>query len=220
MSPSSCAKAGASCADRVPQGGPRSFGAPRRMPTARKPMNDSIAKNMKDNRNFWNDAARSGAIIGAVLGVSALVESQMALSGNLRWFAWLVVEYLVVIALHFWLLYRFTRRRSQLYSAEEGFTFGEAYKFLLTVSAFGGAIAGAVQALYGDLGPDQAGRHRCHDGEHAFADLRPAALRSRAVDRLHVAGRHLVGRSVRTRFRPDHRRRARTSAQTVRHAHS
>ncbi len=111
-------------------------------------MNDSIAKNMKDNRNFWNDAARSGAIIGAVLGVSALVESQMALSGNLRWFAWLVVEYLVVVALHFWLLYRFTRRRSQLYSAEEGFTFGEAYKFLLTVSAFGGAIAGAVQALY------------------------------------------------------------------------
>ena len=103
---------------------------------------------MNNNGNFWNDAARYGAVIGALLSVSTLVENWLSLSGNLKSFMWLSLEFVLVFVLHYWLLHSFTRRRSQLYSAEEGFTFGQGYTFLLAVSAFAGAIVGAVQALY------------------------------------------------------------------------
>lgn len=103
---------------------------------------------MNNDRNFWNDAARYGAVIGALLAVSALVENWLSLSGNLKCFMWLLLEFVLVVVLHYWLLHSFTHRRSQLYSAEEGFTFGQGYTFLLAVSAFAGAIMGAVQALY------------------------------------------------------------------------
>ena len=47
-----------------------------------------------------------------------------------------------------YLLHRYTRRRSQLYTADEGFSFGQGYGFLLAVSGFAGIIVGVVQAVY------------------------------------------------------------------------
>ena len=49
---------------------------------------------------------------------------------------------------HYYLLHRFTRNRSKLYSAEEGFSFGQGYLFVLAVSAFAGVIVGGVQYIY------------------------------------------------------------------------
>lgn len=60
----------------------------------------------------------------------------------------MVLEFFAVAALHYYLLHRYTRRRSQLYTADEGFTFGQGYGFLLAVSGFAGIIVGVVQAVY------------------------------------------------------------------------
>lgn len=106
-------------------------------------MNDNMEKN-----SFWNNAARQGAILGAVLAVSSVLENMMMLSGRLTLYALLTVETIAVIVLHYYLLHRYTRQRAALYTAEEGFTFGQGYGYLLAVSGFAGVIVGIVQYLY------------------------------------------------------------------------
>ncbi len=101
-----------------------------------------------ERNSFWNDAARCGAVIGGLLGVSYLLETAIQLSGNMMLYVLLVLEFFGVVALHYYLLHRYTRCRSMLYSADEGFTFGQGYGFLLTISGFAGIILGCVQAVY------------------------------------------------------------------------
>ena len=106
-------------------------------------MNDNMEKN-----SFWNNAARQGAILGAVLAVSSVLENMMMLSGRLARYALLTVEAIAVIVLHYYLLHRYTRQRAALFTSEEGFTFGQGYGYLLIVSGFAGVIVGVVQYLY------------------------------------------------------------------------
>lgn len=106
-------------------------------------MNDNMEKN-----SFWNNAARQGAILGAVLAASSVLENMMMLSGRLALYALLTVEAIAVIVLHYYLLHRYTRQRAALYTTEEGFTFGQGYGYLLAVSGFAGVIVGIVQYLY------------------------------------------------------------------------
>ena len=101
-----------------------------------------------EKQNFWNDAAKCGAIIGAILAVSMILETMMTLSGSMKYYALMTVEWIGVVVLHYYLLHRFTRNRSKLYSAEEGFSFGQGYLFVLAVSAFAGVIVGGVQYIY------------------------------------------------------------------------
>ena len=101
-----------------------------------------------EKQNFWNDAAKCGAIIGAILAVSMVLETMMTLSGSMKYYALMTVEWIGVVVLHYYLLHRFTRNRSKLYSAEEGFSFGQGYLFVLAVSAFAGVIVGGVQYIY------------------------------------------------------------------------
>lgn len=106
-------------------------------------MNDNMEKN-----SFWNNAARQGAILGAVLAASSVLENMMMLSGRLALYALLTVEAIAVIVLHYYLLHRYTRQRAALYTTEEGFTFGQGYGYLLAVSGLAGVIVGIVQYLY------------------------------------------------------------------------
>ena len=106
-------------------------------------MNDNMEKN-----SFWNNAARQGAILGAVLAASSVLENMMMLSGRLALYALLTVEAIAVIVLHYYLLHRYTRQRAALYTTEEGFTFGQGYGYLLAVWGFAGVIVGIVQYLY------------------------------------------------------------------------
>lgn len=101
-----------------------------------------------NKNNFWNEAAKYGAIIGAILAASFVLENRLILSGNLSLYGLLVVEWIVVVVLHYYLLHRYTRQRSMLYSADEGFTFGQGYSYVLVISAFGGIIVGVVQYLF------------------------------------------------------------------------
>ena len=100
-----------------------------------------------DKNNFWNEAAKCGAVIGLILAVSSVLENSVFFTSGTGFLYLMLLEFFAVAAVHY-LLHRYTRRRSQLYTADEGFSFGQGYGFLLAVSGFAGIIVGVVQAVY------------------------------------------------------------------------
>jgi len=84
-----------------------------------------------EKTNFWKDVAKYGAIIGALLAVSFMLETRLQISASFGLYA---IEWIAVVVLHYYLLHRFTRRYSMMYTAEEGFSFGQGYAYILSVS--------------------------------------------------------------------------------------
>lgn len=101
-----------------------------------------------ENRNFWNDVAKYGAVLGGVLALSMLFESYLSLSGRAGLMMLMVVEWLLVVVVHYLLLHRYTRRYRESFPVEEGFPFGRAYGYIMLLSLFAGAIVGVVQVVY------------------------------------------------------------------------
>ena len=98
-----------------------------------------------EKTKFWKDVAKYGAIIGALLAVSFMLETRLQISASFGLYA---IEWIAVVVLHYYLLHRFTRRYSMMYTAEEGFSFGQGYAYILSVSTVAGLIVGIVQYLY------------------------------------------------------------------------
>ena len=98
-----------------------------------------------EKTNFWKDVAKYGAIIGALLAVSFMLETRLQITASFGLYA---IEWIAVVVLHYYLLHRFTRRYSMMYTAEEGFSFGQGYAYILSVSTVAGLIVGIVQYLY------------------------------------------------------------------------
>ena len=167
-----------------------------------------------EKQNFWNDAAKCGAIIGAILAVSMVLETMMTLSGSMKYYALMTVEWIGVVVLHYYLLHRFTRNRSKLYSAEEGFSFGQGYLFVLAVSAFAGVIVGGVQYIYLHLIMGYSNyTSRLVEALTDMMALGGGPLG--ACDRL---GRYLGKPALRRCFRPYHCRCAFARSAAVRYA--
>ena len=85
-----------------------------------------------EKTNFWKDVAKYGAIIGALLAVSFMLETRLQISASFGLYA---IEWIAVVVLHY-------------YTAEEGFSFGQGYAYILSVSTVAGLIVGIVQYLY------------------------------------------------------------------------
>lgn len=101
------------------------------------------------NNNFWNDALRSGAILGLVMGLSRIFESyQLYLSDMQGVTTLIVLEWLFAAALFVYLLYRFAKQRSMRFSQKEGYSYGQAMSYLLIVSMLTGVIVGVMEYLF------------------------------------------------------------------------
>ncbi len=98
--------------------------------------------------SFWSDAARCGAYVGLLLAASSVLETGAVLSGKMGLYAVVIFEWLAVVALHIYLLLRFTRQRSAFYAAEEGFSFGQGYGYVLAVSLPAGVILGVANYIF------------------------------------------------------------------------
>ncbi len=93
-------------------------------------------------KGFWNDVASKGAILGVLMLVSHIFEQAMMLNGSLTRMSVVGVEMLVVFVLYIYLLYRFTKNHSLRYAAEEGFPYGKAFGYVVTISLFTSVIVG------------------------------------------------------------------------------
>jgi len=101
-----------------------------------------------NDKNFWNDASKYGAMLGLLMLASQIVETMCIMSGKMGLIALYGVEWLVVTAAYVVLLWYVTRRRAKLYSEEEGFTFWQAWSFVITTALFAGIIVGLGAYLY------------------------------------------------------------------------
>lgn len=97
---------------------------------------------------FWNDVASKGAILGAVMLVSHIFEQAMMHNGSLARMGIVGVEMLVVFILYIYLLYRFAKGHSQCYVAEEGFSYGKAFGYVVAISLFASVIVGLGSYLF------------------------------------------------------------------------
>ena len=101
-----------------------------------------------ENKTFWNDLAKQGAVLGAVLAVSMLFESYASLSGKAGLMMLLVFEWILVVVAHYLLLHRYTKQYREEFSLEEGFPFGKGYGYIMLLSLFAGAIVAVAQVVY------------------------------------------------------------------------
>ena len=69
-----------------------------------------------------------------------------SLAGML-WSAGAFIFSLANFVVTIYLLFHFTRRRSMLYSAEEGFSYSQSLGFIVAMGIFAGIIAGAYQII-------------------------------------------------------------------------
>ena len=93
-------------------------------------------------QTFWNEASRAGAIIGGIEVLGALLAPQLAKMGGLSFLLSVVLLTAFIV-----LNYLFTKRRALLYGGEEGYTYGNGLRFMLTVALFTGVLCGAYEIV-------------------------------------------------------------------------
>ena len=104
------------------------------------------------NNNFWNDALRSGAILGLVMGLSRVFESYMLYISDMKGVnTLLVIEWLAAAAVFVYLLYRFSKQRSMRFSEREGYSYGQALSYLLMESILTGVIVGVAEFCFNQI---------------------------------------------------------------------
>lgn len=87
---------------------------------------------------FWHDASKYGALLGAEEIVFLLI----GITIPSMWFS--VLNYIVFITL----LYLFTRERVRRFGGgEEGYSYGQCFKFIVAVSLFAGVLAGVYEVF-------------------------------------------------------------------------
>lgn len=97
-----------------------------------------------DNMKLRTILAKGG-LLGVLLAVSFMLETRMSIAGSFGFYA---LEWIVVVVLHYYLLHRFTRQYSMNFNAEDGFTFGQGYGYVLSLSAVAGVVVALVQYFY------------------------------------------------------------------------
>ncbi len=88
--------------------------------------------------NFWNDAAKYGAVIGCISAVCSLLSDATGTG----------IFGLIGFVLYLWLLVHYTRKRATLHSTpEEEYGYGKRLGFIVAMSLFIGIINAAYAIL-------------------------------------------------------------------------
>lgn len=115
-------------------------------------------------KNFWMDVLRSAAILGVVMALSHIFEQYMLLFSSVDVLtASLIIcfEYIAIIVVFVWLVYRFTRSVARNWIdqvtlpdgniVEVKFTYGRALSYILMVSMLVGVIVGLSNTIFIDI---------------------------------------------------------------------
>lgn len=102
------------------------------------------------NRSMmWNMLAKQGLVLGLLLAVSFIVETRLQLSamGLASLYGIFFVEWIAVVV-HYLLLHRYTKQYAAHFPEKVGFTFGQAYGYVMMLSLFAGVIVALAHVVY------------------------------------------------------------------------
>ena len=102
---------------------------------------------------FWKDALNKGAVLGVLMLVSAIFElSAVVYGGTMGWVSAMGFEYLAVMAIYLWLMYRFAKNFSlQVMSMQrevKSFTYAQGFFYVVTLSILAGVLVGLGSYLF------------------------------------------------------------------------
>lgn len=103
------------------------------------------------NNMFWSNALKYGAILGAVMGVSKLFEiyvmyySDMPLDNAAITY---LVEFVAILVLYVWMLYRFTKIYSNQFDSRLGFKFTTGLGYILSMNILAAIIVGVLTTIF------------------------------------------------------------------------
>lgn len=103
------------------------------------------------NNPFWNDALKYGAILGALMSLSTIFETYLLYYSDVplvKASMIYLVEWFAAIVVYVWLLVRFTKRYSNNFAPEEGFSFSQAFGFILVLSLLVAIIVGMMTTIF------------------------------------------------------------------------
>ena len=104
------------------------------------------------NNCFWNETLKLGAILGALMSISTMLESYVVYYSAIplvRASMIYLAEWLVVVVAYVWLMYRFTKSYSNRYFDEgAGFSFSQGFGFVITLSLFVAIMVGVTTTLF------------------------------------------------------------------------
>ena len=104
------------------------------------------------NNCFWNETLKLGAILGALMSISTMLESYVSYYSAIplvRASMIYLAEWLVVVVAYVWLMYRFTKSYSNRYFDEgAGFSFSQGFGFVITLSLFVAIMVGVTTTLF------------------------------------------------------------------------
>lgn len=100
-------------------------------------------------KEYWNDIASTGAILGVLMLVSHIFEQWGVVHLSLGGMAVVGLEMLAVAIVYIWLLYRFAKRASVRFGDDTtGFSYSQGVLYVFYVTLFAGIIVGFGNYLY------------------------------------------------------------------------
>ena len=108
---------------------------------------------MNTNNYFWQDVLTKGAILGAVMLVSGLVETAaIAYWGTAGAMKLVALEMVAALAVYIWLMCRFTKRYAAETMARQSevkmFSFGQGLGYVVAVAVFAGIVVQLGEYLF------------------------------------------------------------------------
>lgn len=97
--------------------------------------------NIDAKKTFWRDAVRGGTILGLVIFGFSLLNGVTDNGVVTRLLS--LAEFLVMAGC----IYGFSRKRGMRYSAQEGYSYGQSFGFILAMMLFVGIFAGCASFL-------------------------------------------------------------------------
>jgi hypothetical protein len=104
-----------------------------------------------NNKNFWSDVLRDGAILGLIMGLSTIFENFIKVKSGMSLPSMstvLTLEMILSLVLFIWLVYRFTKRRSLSAEPREGFPYGYGLVYVFVQSVLAGVVVGLANTLF------------------------------------------------------------------------
>ncbi len=99
-------------------------------------------------KEYFNSAAKWGLFLGVVLSLSRVYESGVMISGDMVKFAVLTVEWIAVMLLYIYIIYRANKSRAMAVDPVVGYPFRTALNYSILISAFAGVIVGITSHIH------------------------------------------------------------------------